>query len=53
MKYTFTVEVDTDTFDTDDIIGAKEQVAMALEGIGKVTFTNVERGDNDGECVSR
>lgn len=36
-KYRFTVELVTD-----DIIGAKEQIAMALEKIGKVTFPNVE-----------
>lgn len=34
--YTFTVEVETE-----NIIGAKEQIAMALEGVGKVAFTNV------------
>ena len=34
--YTFTVEIETD-----NIIGAKEQIAMALEGVGKVAFTNV------------
>ena len=48
IKYILTVEVETD-----GIIGTKEQIAMALEGIGKVTITKVERGDNDGECVSR
>ena len=37
MKYTFTVEIETE-----DIIGAKEQVATALEGIGKVNFPKVE-----------
>ena len=37
MKYKFTVEIETD-----NIIGAKEQIAMALENIGKVTFPNVE-----------
>ena len=36
--YTFTVEVETD-----DIIGAKEQIAAALENIGKVAFPQVER----------
>ena len=37
MKYTFTVEIETD-----NIIGTKEQIASALEDIGKVKFTNVE-----------
>lgn len=37
MKYKFTVELETD-----DIIGAKEQIAAALENIGKVQFPNVE-----------
>ena len=37
MKYTFTVEVETD-----DIIGAKEQIAIALENIGKATFPEVK-----------
>lgn len=40
MKYTFTVEVETD-----NIIGVKEQIANALEDIGKVKFTNVESGE--------
>lgn len=35
----FTVEID---LTTDDIIGAKEQIALNLEGIGKVRFPNVE-----------
>ena len=39
MKYTFTVEIETD-----NIIGAKEQIAAALENIGKVAFPQVERG---------
>ena len=33
----FIVEIDAD-----DIIGAKEQIAYALEGIGKVTFKEVK-----------
>ena len=37
MKYTFTVEIETD-----NIIGAKEQIATALEDIGKVTFPQVD-----------
>lgn len=40
-KYRFTVELVAD-----DVIGAKEQIAMALESIGKVTFTNVEGGES-------
>ena len=48
MKYTFTVEVDTDTFlDADDIIGAKEQIAMALDGVGQVKFTVLRIGGSD------
>ena len=35
----FVVEIETD-----DIIGAKEQIAYALEGIGKVTFKEVKDG---------
>ena len=42
MKYTFTVEVDTD-----NSIGTKEQIAMLLEGIGKVTFTDVKKTEDD------
>ena len=37
MAYTITIEIETE-----DIIGAKEQIAMALEGIGKVSFPQVE-----------
>ena len=44
IKYTLTVEVDTD-----NIIGTKEQIALVLEGFGKVTFTKVERSDSNGE----
>lgn len=40
MKYTFTVELEAD-----DIIGAKEQIAMALEDIGKVTFSKIGEKD--------
>ena len=36
--YTFTVEIETD-----NIIGAKEEIASALEHIGKVAFPKVER----------
>ena len=43
MIYTFTVELETD-----DIIGAKEQIAMALEQIGKVTFPVINKGDGNG-----
>jgi hypothetical protein len=43
MKYTFTVEIETD-----DIIGAKEVIAFMLEQVGKVKFTKVEDGDSDG-----
>ena len=39
MKYIFTVEVETD-----NIIGTKEQIASALEDIGKVTFPLVQTG---------
>ena len=42
MKLTFTVEIDTD-----NIIGVKEQIADALEDIGKVKFTKVESEDNN------
>lgn len=38
MKYTFTVEIETD-----NIISAKEQIAALLEDIGNVSFTNVKR----------
>lgn len=38
MKYTFTIEVETD-----DIIGAKEQIAFLLEKIGKVVFPKIEK----------
>ena len=41
-KYIFTVEIETD-----DIIGAKEQIAFLLEGVGKVEFPKVEE-DEDG-----
>lgn len=34
----FLVKIDID----DNIIGAKEQIAYALEGIGKVTFIGVK-----------
>ena len=37
MKLTFTVAIETG-----NIIGVKEQIACALEDIGKVEFTNVE-----------
>lgn len=37
MKYTFTV-----VLETDDVIGAKEQIAAALENIGNVIFPKVE-----------
>lgn len=40
MKYTFTV-----VLETDNIIGTKEQIAMAFENIGKVTFPKVESSD--------
>jgi hypothetical protein len=43
MKYTFTVELETD-----DIIAAKEQIAFLLEQVGKVKFTKVEECDSDG-----
>lgn len=43
MKYIFTVEIETD-----NIIGTKEQIACALEDIGKVKFTNVE-SEGQGE----
>ncbi len=43
MKYTFTVEIETD-----DIIGAKEQIAFLLEQVGRVKFTRVEDGVSDG-----
>lgn len=36
-RYEFTVEIETD-----DVIGAKEQIAIALENIGKVTFPKIE-----------
>ena len=41
MKYIFTVEVDTD-----NIIGTKEQIAYALENIGKVKITEVKANGN-------
>lgn len=44
MKLTFTVELDTD-----NIIGVKEQIAGALEDIGKVKFTKVESEDNNDD----
>jgi hypothetical protein len=37
MKYIFTVEIDTD-----NVIGVKEEIACALEDIGKVKFVEVE-----------
>lgn len=37
MKYTFTVEIETD-----DVIGAKEQISFLLEEIGKVSFPEVK-----------
>ena len=37
MKYTFTVEVETD-----NVIGVKKEIASALENVGKVEFTKVE-----------
>ena len=37
MIYTFTIEVDTD-----DVIGAKEHIAMVLEDICKVRFTDIK-----------
>lgn len=40
MKYTFTVEIETD-----NIIGAKEQIATALENIGKVSFPQVNSNE--------
>ena len=43
MKYTFTVEIETD-----DIIGAKEQISAELEHIGRVTFPNVI--ESVGDC---
>ena len=46
MKYTFTVEVDTD-----NIIGTKEQIALALEGVGKVVFTDVKKQTEDDEWM--
>ena len=36
-RYEFTVVIVTD-----DVIGAKEQIAIALENIGKVTFPKIE-----------
>lgn len=45
MKYTFTVEIETD-----NIIGTKEQIASALEQIGKVTFPNVDIIESVGDC---
>ena len=41
MKYTFTVEIETD-----DIIGAKEQISAMLESIGKVSFPMVDILEN-------
>lgn len=37
MKYIFTVEIETN-----NIIGVKEQIACALEDIGKVQFIEVK-----------
>ena len=43
MKFIFAIEMDTD-----DIIGAKEQIACALEDIGKAVFVGIEEGaDNE------
>lgn len=42
IKYILTVEVETD-----GIIGTKEQIAMLLEWIGKVTFTDVKKTEDD------
>ena len=43
MKYAFTVVIETD-----NIIGVKEQIAAALEQIGKVTFPSVSKEDGNG-----
>lgn len=47
MTYTFEVEIETN-----NIIGAKEQIAMALENIGKVRFPCVREvvGDEERIC---
>jgi hypothetical protein len=42
--YTFTVEIETD-----NIIGAKEQIAAALEHIGKVVFPNIKERVTNNE----
>lgn len=42
MKYTFTITMETET---DNTIGIKEQIACALEDIGKVKFVEVESED--------
>lgn len=39
MKYKITVELELN--DSDEIIGAKEQIAAALENIGAVRITEV------------
>ena len=41
--YTFTVEIETD-----NIIGAKEQIATALEHIGTVKFPKVDSNEKKG-----
>lgn len=38
MKYIFIVELETD-----NIIGVKEQIAYALEEVGKVQFIDVKK----------
>lgn len=43
MKFIFAIEMDTD-----NILGAKEQIACALEDIGKTVFVGIEKGATDG-----
>lgn len=40
MKYIITIELDTKDA---EIIGAKEQIAMALENIGNVKITDIKK----------
>ena len=46
MKYIFTVEIDTD-----NVIGVKEEIASALENVGKVGFPDVNAIVRCKECT--